>query len=98
MNKRQRLKQILIAIDQLINTFVWHGDSFSDETLSARAYRMTDASIAWRDLHEAINWFFRIFGETNHCYNSYLSEIKRSQLPKEYQVRAYADFFSSEKI
>ena len=85
------IKQVLIAIDQLINTFIDEG--FCDETLSARAYRMTDKSIGWRDLHSSIDWLFGLFGETNHCYQSYLSEIKRNQLPKEYQVRCYADFF-----
>lgn len=95
MKKRDRLKQILIAIDQLINTFVWYGDSFCDETLSAKAYRMTDTSIGWRDFHVCIDWVFKVFfKEDNHCYKSYLAEIKRSQLPKEYQVRIYADFFS----
>ena len=85
------IKQVAIALDQLFNTLVDNG--FADETLSARAYRMTDTSIGWRDLHEAIDWIFKQFGYHNHCYESYLAEINRSQLPKEYQVRIYADFF-----
>lgn len=86
--------QTLIALDQLLNTFV--ADGMSDETISARAWRMTDTSIGWRDFHVSIDWFFKVFfKDDNHCYKSYLSEIKRTQLPKEYQVRCYADFFSS---
>jgi hypothetical protein len=87
------VKQFLIAVDQLINTLIDGG--YADETISARAYRMTDASIGWHDLHVSIDWFFRVFlNDYNHCYNSYISEVKRKQLPKEYQtVRIYADFF-----
>lgn len=85
------IKQVAIALDQLFNTLVNNG--FADETLSARAYRMTDTSIGWRDVHITIDWLFKLIGKSNHCYASYLAEINRSQLPKEYQVRIYADFF-----
>lgn len=85
------IKQVAIAIDQLINTFI--DDGFADETLSAKAYRMTDASIDWHNVHIALDWLFKLLGKRNHCYASYIAEINRSQLPKEYQVRTYADFF-----
>ena len=81
------VKQIAIAIEQLLNTFIQ--DGFADETLSARAYRMTDVSIEWRYVHITFDWLFKLIGKTNHCYESYLAEKNRSQLPKEYQERHY---------
>lgn len=90
------VKQILIAVDQLLNTLIDNG--MADETLSARAYRMTDVNICWRDMHITVDWLFNLFGKNNHCYTSYLAEINRSQLPKEYQERQYKtkyDLFTS---
>ena len=83
------IKQVAIAIDQLLNTFIEGG--FADETLSARAYRMTDASIGWHDVHVALDWLFKLIGRTNHCYKSYLAEVNRNQLPKEYHLRINAE-------
>lgn len=73
------VKQKLIALDQLFNTFIGD-DGYADETLRA---------------HVAIDWLFKtFFGEVNHCYQSYLSEWRRAQLPKKYQqCRTYAAFF-----
>ena len=87
------IKQVLIALDQLANTLIDNG--MSDETISARAYRLTDNSRAWHKAHIAIDYVFRVlFGELNHCYLSYVSEWQRNQLPKEYQhCRSYAAFF-----
>lgn len=95
MKIKDRWMQILIALDQLLNTLVWYGDSYSDETLSARAFRMTDISCVWNTTHKIIDYIFlRVFNDYNHCYNSYLSEIRRTQLPKEYTAsRLHAAFF-----
>ena len=70
--------QVLVAVDQLINTFV---GGFADETLSARAYR--------RELRgkplvaKVINCLF--FWQTNHCKEAYESELARTQYPPEYR-------------
>jgi hypothetical protein len=87
--------ETFIAIDQLINTFIC--DGFADETISARAFRMTDTSKVWNTAHKIIDWFaLHIFNQNNHCYNSYRSEVERKQLPKEYQVsRFQSGFFTS---
>ena len=67
------VKQILIAIDQLINALI---GGMADETISARAYRSD-----WRLTMVIINSLFR---DENHCKDSFESEVLRSQLPKEY--------------
>lgn len=84
--------QILIAVDQLINTFI--SDGFADETISARAFRMTDTSLCWNDVHYYIDKFFKVFfNQDNHCYKSYLQELERRQLPSDYQTsRLHAAF------
>ena len=78
MTLADRLWQILIAIDQLVNTLVWAGDSWADETLSARAYRMR-----WHKTVAVIDAIF--FGEDQHCRNAYEAERLRRHLPPEYR-------------
>ena len=67
-------KQVLIAIDQLINT-LFRG--WADETLSSRAWRhYADGSCKWpKMVIDAILFFDR-----DHCHQSYLSELERRQL------------------
>jgi hypothetical protein len=67
--------QVLIAIDQLINTLF---GGFADETLSSRAYRLElERGRTWsRKLIDTLLWF-----DKDHCKESYESEILRRQLP-----------------
>lgn len=68
--------QVLIAIDQLVNTVV---GGFADETLSSRAHRRRlrgKGGCAW-----VIDHIF--FWQEEHCKTAYESEIERSQLPPE---------------
>jgi hypothetical protein len=65
---------ILIALDQLFNTFL---GGYPDETISARAYRSGNV-VGMR----IINF---IFGDDQHCRNAHRSETLRSQLPPEYR-------------
>lgn len=71
---------VFISIDQLLNTLT---GGAPDETLSARAWRL--------ELYD--HWFGKIarpvidiilFFDKDHCFKSYLSEAKRSQLPEHY--------------
>ena len=67
-----------IAIDQLLNTLL--GGS-PDETLSSRAYRADkDNKKFGKIFRPTIDLLF--FWQVHHCYNAYLSEVKRSQQPK----------------
>lgn len=76
------MKQFLISIDQTFNTVVYlksDGWGMADETLSARAWRLRHKSNAYK-------WIDRLFfWQIQHCKQSYLSELRRKQLPSEYQ-------------
>lgn len=72
------MKQILIAIDQLVNAIL---GGWADETLSAHAWRSRHKP-PFKTLQPVID---RLFFDPSHCQDSYLSEIKRSQLPPEYR-------------
>lgn len=74
------IKQLLIAIDQLFNALLF---GWADETLSARAWRLSAKSDAMRMIRIFIDALF--FFDRNHCRNSYLSEIERKHLPAEYR-------------
>lgn len=68
------LKQIAIAIDQLLNALL---GGMADETLSARAHR---TGSAWEPFIDAL-----FFWQPDHCQDAYLSEKERKQLPSEYR-------------
>lgn len=70
--------QILIALDQLINTLI---GGYADETLSSRAHRRRlrgKGGVAW-----VIDHIF--FWQDEHCKASYESELERTQLPVEFR-------------
>ncbi len=72
-----RLKQILIAIDQLGNTLL---GGWADETLSSRTWRLRHKQ-PYKFLRPAIDGLF--FFQPNHCEASFIAERLRSQSPPE---------------
>lgn len=71
---------LAIAFDQLLNA-AFRGSP--DETLSARAYRLSrDRGRHWP--RRAIDALF--FWQSAHCQQAYLSELLRRQLPKQYRA------------
>lgn len=73
-------KQVAIAFDQLLNALM---GGWADETLSARVYRNRENSAWWRFWHGCINTVF--FWQFDHCYEAYLAEKCRKQLPTVYR-------------
>lgn len=68
--------QVLVAIDQLINTLI---GGWADETLSSRVHRRAlrgKTGVAW-----VIDHLF--FWQEEHCKTAYESELTRAQLPPE---------------
>ena len=65
------MRQVLIALDQLANTLL---AGRADETLSARAYRLSrDRGRHWpRRVIDAL-----FFWDENHCEQAHLSELLR---------------------
>lgn len=86
------LLQLLIAIDQLGNVLL---GGLADETLSARAHRMRGKEHKWWGWTAGfIDRLF--FWQQAHCSAAYQAEIKRRQLPSDYQQPAQAGFFTAE--
>lgn len=76
------LWQIVIAIDQLVNTLI---GGWADETMSSYAWRLEREGKFWgRVWRPTADAFFRLFfGQKDHCRNSYWAERERAQLPPE---------------
>lgn len=85
---RQRILNVLIALDQLAWVLVTFGNGSPDETISAAAYRMEQqGKLAGRVLRPLIDAVFFPL-ERDHCRLSYESEVSGSQLPETYRHRA----------
>lgn len=70
--------QILVALDQLVNTLM---GGMADETLSARAWRNhMKGRRSWPA--KIIDTIF--FWQKDHCREAYESEVERKQLPAGY--------------
>lgn len=69
------LKNLLIALDQLVNTIL---GGWPDESLSSQCWRIEQKKgISWpRKLVDAL-----LFFDKDHCQESYESELERRQLP-----------------
>ncbi|PHS68232.1 MAG: pseudouridine synthase [Methylophaga sp.] len=85
-----QVKQVLIAVDQLLNTllglifvFTVGVISWADETVSAKAYRLRDSSKGWYRAMRVFNAIF--FWQTDHCKTAFMSELKREHLPVVYR-------------
>lgn len=82
-NGRERLRLILIAADQLLNTLT---GGWPDETLSSRIWRhnaQTGGTVRrrWEIALKTVNGIF--FWQANHCKAAYEKERRRSHLPPE---------------
>lgn len=71
-------KAVLIGLDQLANAIL---GGWPDETLSSRCWRLSLAGRDWPRL--VVDGLARIFGDRNHCRESYESERLGRQLPPE---------------
>lgn len=71
-------KAVLIGVDQLANAIL---GGWPDETLSSRCWRLSLAGRDWPRL--VVDGLARIFGDRNHCRESYESERLGRQLPPE---------------
>ena len=75
------MRQLLIAVDQLVNAAL--GGS-ADETLSARAWRAEQGGkVFGKIFRPVIDGLF--FWDADHCKDSYASELERRHLPPAYR-------------
>ena len=73
--------QMLLGVDQLINALF---GGMADETLSSRVYRAENKNKKYgKFFRPIIDGIF--FWQDDHCFHSYISEVKRRHLPRELQ-------------
>lgn len=73
------LTNILIAIDQLVNTLI---GGEPDESLSSHAYRLDQLGKPFGFTRRVIDAIFLVLiWRRGHCQESYEAEIERRQLP-----------------
>jgi hypothetical protein len=84
---KQRLLNVLIAIDQLAWVILTLGKGYPDETISAASWRMErQGKIAGRVLRPLIDLLFLPI-ERDHCRLSFESEVRGAQLPDYYRTK-----------
>ena len=84
---KQRILNLLIAIDQLAWVIVTLGKGKPDETISAAAYRMEQqGKLAGKVLRPVIDLLFRPL-ERDHCRLSFESEVRGAHLPDYYRTK-----------
>ena len=54
-----------------------------DEWVSTRAWRLKDKYKFWGLMRKFIDAVFRLFGQKNHCFWSYVSDQMHRALPPE---------------
>ena len=83
---RQRILNILIALDQLAYVLLTLGAGSPDETLSAAAWRTEQAGkLGGRIFRPVIDLIFMPI-EREHCRKAYEAERLGRQLPTEYRT------------
>ena len=82
---KQRVLNLLIAIDQLVYVLITLGRGSPDETLSAAAWRTEqEGHILGRLFRPLIDFLARPW-ERDHCRKAFESERSGGHLPKEYR-------------
>ena len=82
---KQRILNLMIALDQLLYVLVTLGAGHPDETLSAAAWRTEQSGkLGGRIFRPVIDMLFLPL-ERAHCYRAYLAERHGAQLPEEYR-------------
>ncbi len=72
-------KQVLVALDQLVNAL---SGGWADETLSSRCWRNRDKP-GWKQGRRILDFVAALLGDREHCKTSYASEWCRLQCPPE---------------
>lgn len=81
---KQRILNVLIALDQLLFCLATLGHSSPDETLSSAAWRWEqDGKLVGRVLRPLVDTLF--WFDPDHCRMSYQSELRGLHLPPEYR-------------
>jgi len=75
---KQRILNLLIAIDQLVYVIITLGGGCPDETMSSAAWRLEQkGKIQGKIFRPLIDWLF--WFDPDHCKTSYESEVQRAK-------------------
>ena len=75
------LIEVVYSLDQTISAIL---GGYGDETFSARCHRLETKNQIFRIMRPVVDTLF--FFQPMHCYNAYLNEKSRKDLPPEYRV------------
>ena len=82
---KRRALNLLVALDQFLFCVLTLGHASPDEPISAATWRWESSGrLRGRLLRPVIDFVFRPF-ESDHCYQSWLSEKNGSHLPSTYR-------------
>lgn len=71
---KQRLLNILIALDRLAYQALTLGYGSLHDTISSAAYRMEQKGrLIGKLSRPCIDWVFSVLGDDKHCFTSYIS-------------------------
>lgn len=82
---RQRLLNILIALDQLVWVLVTLGAGDPDETMSAAAWRTEQKGRVFGRLFRPLIDLLFARLEQHHCRKAFEAELSRAQLHRDYR-------------
>ena len=79
------IRRVLIALDQLFNSLC---GGWPDETISSVCYRKSQEKghYGFKFLKIVLDLVLTPIDQ-DHCFQSYLAELRREQLPMEYRQR-----------
>jgi hypothetical protein len=81
---RNRIKNILIALDIFIYALITLGYGSPSETLSSAAWRMeAKGKLTGKIFRPIIDYIFRLLGDDNHCFESFQAVLFGHYLPEE---------------
>ena len=68
------------AASQLVNVVILFGDN-PNESISGRSYRMARlGKRRWLRTESMLDLFFSIFGQKDHCYKAYFTDVTEARL------------------
>ena len=87
---KEYVQRVGSAASQLANVLLLFGDR-PNESISGRSYRMArQGARRWLRVESFLNFIFRIVGEEDHCYKSYLTDVTEARLlVKEHTISSY---------
>lgn len=81
---RNRIKNILIALDILIYAVITLGYGSPNETMSSAAWRMeAKGKLTGKIFRPIIDYIFGLLGDENHCFMSFQAVLFGHYLPEE---------------